>query len=385
MCRAARHDLIIIGGGVYGLALALEATRRGLGPLLLEKGSCGGATSAASLRILHGGLRHLQTLDLARALESIRERAWWRRSFPELVHPLPCLMPLYGEGLKRPGLLRLALALNQFLARHAGDAVLPPGRIVGAEEVRAIFPQVERRGLQGGALWHDAIAPDMAALLGALRQRAEAGGATVREGVEARGVVLEAGRIAAVRARDLQSGEEMALRAPLVVNAAGPWAAAVATACGAPAPELAPLLLAWNVIFDRPPPFDHALAVSARTAGAPMWFLVPMDGRLVAGTGYAPWPGVPSQPQLPAADLQRFVAALAAAAPGLGLQLDQVSGVLAGLLPATRAGGDRFATRPRIIDHGARGGPPGLLSVSGVKLTTARAVAARLLRRLPVA
>jgi glycerol-3-phosphate dehydrogenase len=95
---AGDHDLIVVGGGIYGIALALEAARRGLKTLLVERADYGGATSWSNLRILHGGLRHLQNLDLVRFYESVGERRWFLRHFPDLVRPLPCLMPLYGRA-----------------------------------------------------------------------------------------------------------------------------------------------------------------------------------------------------------------------------------------------------------------------------------------------
>jgi len=113
----SRFDLIIVGGGVYGIMIALEATRRGLAPLLLERDDFAAATSANSLRILHGGLRYLQRLDIGRSLESIRERAWWLSQFPEHAAPLPCLMPLYGGGFRRPAVLSQGLRLNDWLCR----------------------------------------------------------------------------------------------------------------------------------------------------------------------------------------------------------------------------------------------------------------------------
>ncbi|MEJ2083967.1 MAG: FAD-dependent oxidoreductase [Acidobacteriota bacterium] len=95
------YDLLIIGGGIYGACLSLEASRRGLSSLVLERDDFGGATSWNSLRILHGGLRYLQHLDLKRFRESVAERRWFSFWFPELVRPLPCLMPLYGKSRGR--------------------------------------------------------------------------------------------------------------------------------------------------------------------------------------------------------------------------------------------------------------------------------------------
>src|SRR5690606_5480760 len=127
-----RYDLVIVGGGILGACLSLESTQRGLRTLLLERDEFAETTSANSLRILHGGLRYLQSLDLKRFHESVRERRWFLERFPEHTEPLPCLMPLYGRGLKRAGVLRLALAANDLLSarRNRGvraDRALPDG------------------------------------------------------------------------------------------------------------------------------------------------------------------------------------------------------------------------------------------------------------------
>ncbi len=154
-------DLIIIGGGIHGVMLSLEASARGLKSLLVEKADFGHATSFNSLRILHGGLRYLQSMDLSRFREAVHERRWFMQCFPELVAPLSCLMPLYGTGLHRTGVLAIALRLNDILSARRNDAVredihLPTGRIVDAVETARIFPRVDADRLQGSAIWPDA-------------------------------------------------------------------------------------------------------------------------------------------------------------------------------------------------------------------------------------
>ena len=157
-------DLIVVGGGIHGVMLTLEASLRGLKTLLLEKGDFGGATSFNSLRIIHGGFRYLQHADLPRLLDSARERYWYLKHFPDLVQPLPCLMPLYGAGLRRPALLGPALAVYEHLTarfnRHLPSShCIPAGRILSAAETLAACKLLRREGLQGGALWHDAFMP----------------------------------------------------------------------------------------------------------------------------------------------------------------------------------------------------------------------------------
>ena len=110
------HDLIVVGGGIYGACLAVEPARRGLRPLLLERGDFCAATTWNSLRILNGGFRYLTKRDLPRFRESGSECRWFSRTFPDLVRPIECLMPLYGEGLKRPVFLASALWLNDRLS-----------------------------------------------------------------------------------------------------------------------------------------------------------------------------------------------------------------------------------------------------------------------------
>ncbi|MCI5150528.1 MAG: FAD-dependent oxidoreductase, partial [Candidatus Electrothrix sp. MAN1_4] len=116
--QARSYDLIVVGGGIYGMTLTLEAGRRGLRPLLIERDDFGGSASLHSLRILHGGLRYLQTLDLPRFFASTKQQSWFFRNFAPFCQVLPCLMPLYGQGLKRPAMLRIALALNDLLSQH---------------------------------------------------------------------------------------------------------------------------------------------------------------------------------------------------------------------------------------------------------------------------
>ena len=374
-----RYDLIVVGGGVYGIMTALEATRRGLRPILLERSEFAEATSANSLRILHGGLRYLQSLDLRRSLESIEERAWWLRNFPDHTQPLPCLMPLYGDGLRRPPALRVALALNDMLCRIKGGDLLPPGQVIGAEQVRAISADIDTNGLKGGALWYDAFAPDMPKLVLEVLHRACSQGAIALNQVEAHGLLVENGSSVGVRARDLSNDAELVFNAPVVINAAGPSAPDFAAACGARESDLFVPTLAWNVVFGRPPRTDHALAVRPRRKDGQTFFLVPWQGKLLAGTGHAAWNKGHEKPEVPNELVCSYVKELNAALPELKLADDDVVHVFSGLLPGRRPGSAELADRPVVLEHGKSGGPGRLFTVIGIKLTTARAVAARVL------
>ena len=402
------YDLLVVGGGIYGVTLALEASRRGLATLLLERGDFGGETTWNSLRIVHGGLRYLQTLDLRRYRESIGERRWLLRHFPDLVEPLPCLMPLYdpprGGRLRRRGALRAALAADALLGsrRNEGvraDRALPAGRLLGHAETVELFPEVDRDGLRGGALWHDAMVPDSQRLVIELLRWACRSGARALNYVEAAELRVEAGRVRGVRAVDRESGRSFEVQAAAVVSCAGPWARRVARrfdrGFDQKTPELFPSLLAFNLLLDREPLAQEAggaVAVASQEPGAQTWFLLPWKGKMLAGTYYAPATderlrdgrdGRDGRERTPGEPLvKELLRELNAALPGQDLLREEVLRVLWGRLPAQAEGSRTPAARPVIHDHGHHGGPRGLVSVSGVKLTTARAVAERALRTL---
>ena len=386
-------DLVVVGGGIYGVMLSLESSRRGLRAALLEREDFGGATTWNSLRIVHGGLRYLQRLDLARHRESAAERAWLLDDFADLVQPLPCLMPLYGDGLRRPMVLQAALAVDGILTRRAartGDGSpggsregLLAGRVLSPEETIARFPAVSQRGLAGAAWWFDAVVPDSHRLVVEALRWAAVGGAVVVNRCEARELLVEGGSARGVLARDLERRQDLEVRAPLVVNCAGPWVRELATRLDRDVPDLLHSSLAFNLLLDRSPPADCALAV-APGPGEPTYFLQPWKGMLLAGTVHVRCvPGDESGPPLPprTSDVSAFLGDLERAVPGLEVGPENVLRVLWGRLPARRSGSTQLATRPRIVEHRALGGSAGLWSVSGVKLTTARAVAEETLRR----
>lgn len=376
-----RYDVVVVGGGIYGIATLLEASRRGLRAVLLERGDFGGGTSWNSLRILHGGLRYLQSLDVTRFRESVCERRWFCLNFPEWVRPLPCLMPLYGRGLKRTSAMRTALWMNDHLSRRRNDGVaadlhLPDGELLDAEQTAKRFEHVQRRGLQGAALWHDAVMVNsQRVVMEMLRWACDCGGRALNY-VEATEVAAGDGAVRGVTGRCTLTGRTLAVDAAVVVNCAGPGASAVVRGlAGEGAAALFRPSLAFNVLLDRPVGSPVAVAVQAPAAEAAMRFVQPWRGRMLAGTVHLPWSGAAGDGTPSAAQVQAFLDELNAAVPAWALTADDVTRVYAGLLPAAAEGSATLAKRPIVRDHGDHGGPRGLVSVSGVKFTTARRVA----------
>jgi glycerol-3-phosphate dehydrogenase len=208
-------------------------------------------------------------------------------------------------------------------------------------------------------------------------------GAQALNYVEAAELRVEDGKVRGLRAVDRQSGRSFELAGRAMVNCAGPWVGRTARRFDRDRPGLFQPVLAFNLLLDREPPSRGAVAVASREPGAQTWFLVPWKGRLLAGTAYAPATEEALRDGMPGArQVEGFLRELNAAVPGLDAASDQVLRVLWGRLPAAAAGSTVPASRPVIQDHGRDGGPRGLVSVSGVKLTTARTVAGKVLAML---
>jgi len=384
---ATRHDLIIVGGGIYGATLALEAARRGYRPLLLERRDFGGQTTWNHLRVAHGGLRYLQTMDLRRFRESVRERDWLIRTFPEILSPLRVLMPLYGGGLRHPIVFKIAFRIDgrlskMWTARGRTGAELPPGRVIDRVETLSLFPAASREGLRGGALWYDgSIDHPERLVMEILRWANRAGGACLNY-AEARDLLVARGKVEGVRVFDHVANEMVELRSPVVANCSGPWTRDLAQRFDRDIPRLFRPSLAFNVLLDRPEGLNTAVAVTACYRGARTYFVRPWRGRVLAGTFHAPWRGEKEDPAPSVEQLEAFLRDLNLAIPSFDVGRSDVLRIYAGLLPARKTGVADPAIRKVIHDHGAHGGPRGLYSVSGVKLTTARHVAEECMRHI---
>ncbi len=153
-------DLLVIGGGIHGACAAWDAARRGLCVALVEKEDFGGATSANSLKILHGGLRYLQNGDFRRMRLSFRERALMMRLAPHLTRELPVMVPTSSRLMESRAALRMAFRVSEAVGMGLGQAARSgrgwhPGRILSREECLRAHPWLEREGLTGAALWYD--------------------------------------------------------------------------------------------------------------------------------------------------------------------------------------------------------------------------------------
>jgi glycerol-3-phosphate dehydrogenase len=385
MSRSDSFDAVIIGGGVYGILLALEGASRGQSVLLAERNDFGSGATFNHLRTIHGGLRYLQFLDIRRAITSNRQRLWWLRNFPDLVHPISCLMPLHGAGMRRPEAFHGAFLMARALGLHKdGEGRAGRMEVVSTAEVERLLPDCRRDGLNQGALWQDAFMPQPHRVIAELLHWAESAGAMVRNRMELLSATQENGKAWRVVLQDHRSGTCVNVVTKWLINATGPGTDEVIRRMtgAARAPVLVPTM-GWGVLIDRPPVSECSVAVAPPGKGRRTYFVHPYHGRVLAGTGHA---GIPAGKSLPSgvseAQVEETLADLNEAMPGAGLKTEQVRHVFWGVLPGSQAGSDALLMHPEIIDHGKRDGRPGAWTVLGVKFTEAPFVASRLWKSL---
>jgi glycerol-3-phosphate dehydrogenase len=391
-------DLLVIGGGIHGACAAWDAVSRGLSVVLVEREDFGSGTSANSLKILHGGLRYLQSADLRRMRQSLRERATMMRLAPHLTRPLPVLVPTTSKPKESRTALWAALRASEAVAVGTGSpggelGKWPAGRILDRRECLREFPWLETDHLTGGALWHDGQALNSERLTFSFLLSAAEAGAAIFNYAEAVRLLREKSHVAGARILDRIGGGETEIRARVVLNAAGPWWESV-RALGAESgssPAAPPLqALAINLISRRPPG-SGAVGIRSRRSldrdpvggGGRYLFLAPWRGRTLIGTSYRPFTGAPGRGGATEADLRDLLDDCNEACPGLKLAWDDIVSYHAGVLPLRdgrhNGSGTPLASEPRILDHGKEEGGKeplvGLISMIGVKYTTARRVA----------
>lgn len=379
-------DLVVVGGGVHGAWIALRAAAAGRRTALLERDDFGAATSANSLRILHGGLRYLQSLDLVRMRRSVRARRSFARLAPQLVTPLGCLLPLANFGLRSPWAFGPALLINEIVSsgqrRDVADrARLPRGRLLSARECTGLVAPYAERRVAGGGVWWDMLLDDAERMTVEVVLAAAAHGACVANRVEARALRVESGRVTGVLAQDRVGDRPFELRAKAVVDATGPWAGRLAAASGVPRSSQLPSrwLGALNIVVRRRATQPFAVALTAGEGGEKReLFLVPFQGALMIGTDYVEVDGPGAA--MPQGLVGRFVELVGRVAPRLELRLADVVNVHWGVLPAAAAQGLQPASSAIVVDATAEQGPQGLVTVVGEKYTSAPVVSADVLR-----
>ncbi|MFQ5822472.1 MAG: FAD-dependent oxidoreductase [bacterium] len=390
-----QFDVLIIGGGIYGVCTAWDAALRGLSVALVEKSDFGAATSSNSLKIIHGGLRYLQHADFKRMRESIVERHVLMRIAPHLVHPLPCLMPTYGHFLKGKEVMALALFINDLVGFDRNrlsdpQKYIPRGRVISKQECKELIPGVDEEGLTGGALWYDCQVYNSERMLISILRSAVEFGAVVANYVKMIKFIKSGHRISGILAKDVLTNDQFDIKAKLVINNSGPWVNNILSHLnGRVSKSRVKLSAAMNLVVKKQIIPKYAVGIWSKSKlkdedaviskGSRLYFITPWRYYSLIGTTHLPYKGNPSHFKVSEKEIESFIEEINKAYLPAKLKREDISYYYGGMLPIDgineQTGEIKLLKHYQIIDHKEENGVDGLISVIGVKYTTARDVA----------
>ena len=377
-------DVLVIGGGINGTAAARDAAYRGLVVGLVEKHDFGWGTTAASTRLIHGGLRYLETFDLGLVREGLREREALLKLAPHLVKPLPFITPVYKGSRRGPSAIKLGMYLYDLLSY---DKSLPAHRWLETDQLLALEPHLNPAGLLGGALYYDARVdlPERICIEHALD--ADARGARLANYAEVVEVSFDR-PIHRVTVVDRLTGRRHSLSAKLIINAAGPWADTVATTCaggslgkrtpGTPDPGVAGRLRKTKGIHVVADSFTRHAVVQLAQSDGRVFFVVPWRGYSLIGTTDTDFSGDPGEAKAEGDEVDYLLRETSRYFPTAHLTATHFT--TAGVRPLVlRRHGEtesQTSRRHEVIDS-APGESWGMVSILGGKITNHRVAAAQ--------
>lgn len=362
------YDLVVIGGGINGAAIARDAALRGLYVALLEKGDFGSGASSNTSKLVHGGLRYLEQFHLSLVKESLHERDLLLKNAPHLVHPKPFLVPVYAGGPHYLSTIRFGLMLYDFLGGAGG---MPKHVKVDREYILKTFPSINPSGLKGGCIYYDGQMDDARLVLENVLS-AEQAGATVLNYTRADSFSYENGRVAGVNATDLLTGERKEVRGSLVVSAMGAWTGRMDDGWKEKKALAAAPTKGVHLVIDGGRT-ETALLLRAPQDGR-VFFVIPWAGKTLIGTTDTYYKGDPDETAVAEEDKNYLLEAYNAYFPKAKISGDSILSTFAGLRPLVKQGG---GLKPSDVnrEHVIEARTDGLITILGGKYTTYRAIA----------
>ncbi|MGW0802068.1 glycerol-3-phosphate dehydrogenase [Nonomuraea sp. NPDC002799] len=367
---AQELDVVVVGGGVVGAGIALDAATRGLDVGLVEARDFASGTSSRSSKLIHGGLRYLEQLNFELVREALQERALLlQRIAPHLVRPVPFLFPLthyvwerayVGAGVALYDTLGLATGLGRGVPGH---------RHLSRSRALRLAPALKKSALTGAVQYWDAQVDDARFVMTMLRTAATYG-AHVAPRAQVVGFLREGERVTGVRVRDLESGEEMEIRARQVVNATGVWTDDIQELVGGRGQIHVRASKGIHLVVPRDR-IHSRTGIILRTEKSVL-FVIPWGRHWVIGTTDTEWTLDKSHPAASRADIDYLLDHVNAVL-SVPLTRDDVEGVYAGLRPLLSGESDETSklSREHVVAHPV----PGLVMTAGGKYTTYRVMA----------
>lgn len=379
----SHYDVLVIGGGITGAFIAWDAALRGLRVALIDKGDFGAATSAATSKLIHGGLRYLKTLEVGLVRESLQERRIMEIIAPHLVSPLPFVFPAYGWGMRGMPAAVSAMVFYDTLSYdrkwiNDDDKKIPGHEKFSAEQIISMEPILDPVELKGGVVYYDCQMHNPERLTLEPILSASEYGADVANYASAVDIILEGDRVAAARVMDNLTGAEFDIRASVTVNAAGPWADLILGKVRGRRHK--GLIRSKGIhIITRPLHRDRAMVLQTKTGRH--FFIIPWRGCSLIGTTDVVYKGHPDDFRVTRSDIDDFLEEINATVPASRLTRDDVRFQYGGLRPIVEKETSvevevyDASRKYELYDHEAVEGIKGLVSAIGGKYTTSRNMA----------
>lgn len=369
----ATYDLLVIGGGILGISTAWHAAQSGLRVALVDAGDFAGATSSASSKLLHGGLRYLQTGAVKLVAENhFERRAVSRQVAPHLANPLTFYLPVYKGGPH--GAAKLGAGVFAYSALSAfGDGV---GHLLSPSKAAQDVPELRTDNLKAVAVYGDDQMNDSRMALMTVRAAVEAGAAVLNH-AEVTGLRFTSGRVTGAELKDRMSGDEFGVNARLVLNATGPWVDHLRKMENPDAAPSIRLSKGAHLVLKRTAPWKAALATPIDKYR--ITFALPWEDMLLLGTTDEEFEGDPADVNVTEADTAQILDEAAFSIRDQQLSRDLITYSFAGLRVLPGGPGDTSkAKRETVVTEGARG----MLSVAGGKWTTFRHIGRTVMKKL---
>lgn len=364
-----KFDLLVIGGGITGAGIALDAATRGLKTALIEMQDFASGTSSRSTKLVHGGLRYLKQFQIKEVAELGKERAIVYENGPHVTTPEWMLLPFHKGGTFGRYSTSLGLKVYDFLA---GVKKSERRTMLSKEETIKKAPLVKRDGLLGGGVYVE-YRTDDARLTIEVIKAAAAKGATLLNYAKAQGFIYnESDKISGVEAVDQITGNKMTIQAKTVINAAGPWVDEVKGIEGSKSDKHLILSKGVHIVFDQND-FPLHQAVYFDTPDKRMIFAVPRDGKTYVGTTDTFYEGDPKVMQISASDRDYLLEAIHYMFPELTLTEQHIESSWAGVRPLVHQEGkspSEISRKDEIWES-----EKGLITMAGGKLTGYRKMA----------
>ncbi len=374
--RREVFDLAVIGGGITGAGVALDAASRGLTVALVEKRDFASGTSSRSSKLIHGGLRYLEQFHLGLVRESLHERNVLSRIAPHLSKPLEFLVPVYSSSDRSPlGANRLKLAAGLWLYDLlAGRRNIGRHRWLSREAALKQAPALEPRGLRGAFVYYDCLTDDARLVIEVIKAAA-AHGALVANYVSARGFRKDDDGVSRVELEDARDGSSFELGARVVVNATGVWSDEVSRLSDVRAPKRLRPSKGIHVVVPSEKLQNQTAVLIPSLGERRFLFVIPWQGCTVIGTTDTDYVGSLDDPRAEAEEVDRVVQSASRAFPNARLSTEDVISTFAGLRPLIAADGQstkELSRKEEIFEDNS-----GLITIAGGKLTTWRRMAER--------